>query len=180
MPDIAVTLLIVGVLLYCYSHANRIFPSADTPRIPAWRNQSRKGFFEPSQFRSCERNDDVILFTSARTNALYRFLPLSLSLSLFLFPFSLSFTFARGLDEFPRQSRQFMHVDPLYAKTAAPGRSFSARLSVSRSSCRAMLNKTARMIIDGWIKQYDKYSALDRSSWTNEFAPDSVREAPCL
>jgi len=28
MPDIAVTLLIVGVPLYCYSHANRIFPSA--------------------------------------------------------------------------------------------------------------------------------------------------------
>jgi len=37
--------------------------------------------------------------------------------------------------------------------------------------------KTRRMIIVVWIKQYDKYRAFDRSSRTNESAPDSVQEA---
>lgn len=34
------------------------------------------------------------------------------------------------------------------------------------------------MITDGWIKEYDKYQVFDRSSRTNEFAPDSAQEAP--
>lgn len=72
-------------------------------------------------------------------------------------------------------------VSPIYTdRFASVGNIRASTFLFPRGFTQRLLRdayKTTRMIIDGWIKQYDKYWAFDRSSRTNESAPDSVQEA---